>query len=574
VCDFGTRAHLKFLRGVERIWYLSNVRFLVGLLALSTLCAQEPHDLTHFSQVMGADRVYRVYLPAVYADSQKRYPAIYWFHGFESSDLRDAHSKAFADYAATHEVVVIDFGPVETVGQFPLYFPELMERIDQTVRTIPDREHRAVSGYSLGGFLAHWTAAKFPDLVASASDLNGVTEAPLGPAGFDVECSFDDLRAASGGVATLHGVANATAALEFHMHAFASPAAKAGAFTHADPYPNFSIWGWEVASNRRQPAFTLLENVSSRGFRSAVREWLPGGAPLTDVKLSIETPAHAYAPNSTHPVAYIHLSDGKVRRAVQKADAQGRLSFDLDGDDYEVGISAEPAIAVSGFEIANAAWATAGQPVKLRVRFWNVGAARSGTLPIQWESPDERVKFDNPSARLFSLGPGESVNLPAAFTFNGTGPATVRIVAVEGANRMPIDVPLFPPAEAEKNYLIADGRPLEAFQHGSQKIEITLGEGNGDGFAAPAEGFAIMLPDGGSYRVAELFTNDPCVDNTVRDSDPWGAGVSVNYSVPRILASCEPGHRVHILARVYAQGTSGPVARYAAIELPVWYRNK
>ena len=574
VCDFGTYADFEFLRRAARIWYLSNVRFLVGLLALSTLCAQEPHDLTHFSQVMGADRVYRVYLPATYADSQKRYPAIYWFHGFESSDLRDAHTKAFADYVAAHEVVVIDFGPVETVGQFPLYFPELMERIDQTVRTIPDRDHRAVSGYSLGGFLAHWTAAKFPDLVASASDLNGVTEAPLGPTGFDVECSLDDLRAAATGVATLNGAANATAALDFHMKAFASPAPKTGAFTHADPYPNFSIWGWEVASNRRQPAFTLLENVSPRGFRSAVREWLPGGAALTDVKLSIETPAHAYAPNSTHPVAYIHLSDGKVRRAVQKADAQGRLSFDLDGDDYEVGISAEPAIAVSGFEIADAAWATAGQPVKLRVKFCNVGAARSGTLSIQWESPDERVKFENPSARLFGLGPGESVNLPVAFTFNGSGPATARIVAVEGGNRMPIDVPLFPPAEVEKNYLIADGRPLEAFQHGSQKIEITLGEGNGDGFAAPAENFAILLPDGGSYRVAELFTNDPCVDNTVRDADPWGAGVSVNYSVPRILASCEPGHRVHILARVYAQSPSGPVARYAAIELPIWYRNK
>jgi Putative esterase len=573
----GGRGNPLRLRRTTPIWYLSNVRLLAGFLllsALSTLSAQEPRDLTHFSQVMGADRVYRVYLPAAYADSQKRYPAIYWFHGFESSDLRDAHSKAFADYVAAHEVVVVDSGPVETVGQFPLYFPELMERIDQTVRTIPDRDHRGVSGYSLGGFLAHWTAAKFADLVASASDVNGVTEAPLGPGGFDVECSLDDLRAASDGAASLNRAANATAALDFHMQAFAAPAPKVSAFTHADPYPNFSIWGWEVASNRRQPAFTSLENVSTRGFRSAVREWLPGGAALTGVKLSIETPARAYAPNSTHPVTYIHLSDGKARRAVQKADAQGRLSFELDGDDYEVGISAEPAIAVSGFEIADAAWATAGRPVNLRVKFWNVGAARSGTLPIQWESPDARVRLENPSARLFGLGPGESVNVPVAFTFEGGAPAIVRIVAVEGANRMPFDVPLFPAAETEKNFLIADGRPLEAFQHGSQKVEITLGEGNGDGFAAPAENFAILLPDGDSFRVAEIFTNDPCVDNTVRDSDSWGAGVSVNYSVPRILAYCEPGHRVHILARVYAQSANGPVARYAVIELPVWYKNK
>ena len=279
--SFGLRCDCVSLRlhRASRIWYLSSVRFLAGLFALSALCAQEPHNLTHFSQVMGADRVYRVYLPATYADSQKRYPAIYWFHGFESSDLRDAHSKAFADYVAAHEVVVVDLGPVETVGQFPLDFPELMERIDQTVRTIPDREHRAVSGYSLGGFLAHWTAAKFPDLVSSASDVNGVTEAPLGPAGFDVECSLDDLRAASDGTPTLRGAASAIAALDFHMKTFAAPAPKPAAFTHTDPYPNFSIWGWEVASNRRQPAFTSLGTLRradsaprfTNGFRAERR---------------------------------------------------------------------------------------------------------------------------------------------------------------------------------------------------------------------------------------------------------------------------------------------------------------
>jgi hypothetical protein len=550
------------------------VRLLAGLVAFSAIYAQGPQDVNHFSQVMGAERVYRVYLPSTYATSQKRYPAIYWFHGFEASNLRDGHSKAFADYVASHEVVVVDSGPVETPGQFPLYFPELVERVDGTVRTIPDRDHRGVSGYSLGGFLAHWTAAKFSDLVASASDVEGVQEAPMGPEGFDVDCSLDDLRAASDGIAALTNALNATAALDFHMHAFAAPPSKPAAFSHADPYPNFSVWGWEVASNRRQPGFTLMEGASTRGFRSAVREWLPGGAALRDVKLSIETPSHSYGPNTTHSVTYIHLADGKVRRAVQKADGQGRLSFDLDGDDYEVGISTEPAIAVSGFDVSDAAWATAGQPVTVRVKFWNVGASRSSTLPIKWESPDGRVKFDNASGRLFGLGPGESVSLPVTFMFDGAGPAWARIVAVEGANPMPLDVPLFPKAEPETKFLIDDGRALEAFQHGSQKADVTLGEGNGDGFAAPGESFAILLPDGDSYRVAELFTNDPCVDNTVREADDWGGGVSVNYSVPRIRAECEPGHRVHFLARVYTQSATGPAVRYASIELPVWYRNK
>jgi hypothetical protein len=191
------------------------------------------------------------------------------------------------------------------------------------------------------------------------------------------------------------------------------------------------------------------------------------------------------------------------------------------------------------------------------------GAARSGTLPIQWESPNAGVKFENASSRLFGLGPGESVTLPVTFT--AEAPATVRIVAVEGASRMPLDVPIFPPAGTAKSFLIADGRPLEAFQHGTQKTDVMLGEGNGDGFAAPGESFAILLPDGDSFRVAELFTNDACLDNTLRLSD-----AGARYSVPRIVPECAPGHRVQMLARVEMPDHT---VRYSAIEFAVWYRN-
>jgi pimeloyl-ACP methyl ester carboxylesterase len=541
------------------------MRFFLGLVALSTALAIQNggQEFTHFSQVMGADRVYRVYLPATYANSKVGYPVIYWLHGFEQSSIRDSQLADIGKYVAAHNVIVVDFGPAETTGEFPLYFPELVERIDQTLRTIPDRDQRAISGYGPGGFLAQWIAAKFPDLVASASGLASTTEAQVGPKGFAVACSLDDLD--------FEGVRRAapptiTEALDFHMGAFAAPAPKPAVFTHADPYPNFSAWGWEAASNRRQPGFTLLDRVSTKGFHSSVREWLPGGAALPNVKLSLETPLRMYPPGSVHSVTYIHLPDGKIRRSAQKADAQGRLSFELDGGEYEVGISAEPAIVASGYEIADAAWAAAGEPVKLRVKFWNLGAARSGTLPIQWESPDAGVKFENASSRLFGLGPGESVTLPVTFTANVTESraAMVRIVAVEGANRMPVSVPLFPPAQPVTNFLIADGRPLEAFQHGAQKADVVLGQGNGDGHAAPGESFAILLPDADSFRVAELFTNDACVDNTVRLDD-----AGARYSVPRILPECEPGHRIRMLARVE---TPDHAKRYATIEFPVWYR--
>ena len=131
---------------------------------------QEPaatvRDLSHASEVLSSDRPYRVVLPSAYATSRKRYPVVYWLNGYEqSSEDRD---REIAAYVAAHDVIVVSFGPVETTGASPLYFPELVQHIDSTLRTIPDRDHRGVTGVAMGGFMALWTAGKFPDLVASA----------------------------------------------------------------------------------------------------------------------------------------------------------------------------------------------------------------------------------------------------------------------------------------------------------------------------------------------------------------------------------------------------------------------
>jgi len=541
----------------------SSVRFLLILIA-ATAAAQPAaliEEQTHRSLVMAGARAYRVYLPPAYRTSRTtRYPVIYWFHGYEAEN--EARDAALAAYAAAHPVILVDSGPADTTGQFPLYFPELIEQIDKTLRTIPDRDHRAVTGSAAGGFLAIWQAAKCPDLVASASSFGAPPEAPTGPRGFDVDTSLADLYPTLDPVRIRQVAAASSLAetLDFHLDAFAHPLPKSAAFNHADPYPNFGIWDWEVVSDRRRPAFTVLENVSRAGFRSTVREWIPAGAALSEVKLSITSP-RLYTPAAVYPVTSIRLRDGQVRRATQQADARGRLSFDIDGDAYEIGIGAAPGgapgvangIALSGFEIVGAAWASAGQPVQVRLKFWNKGAARSATTLLQLESPTSGVKFKTPSARLSSLAPGESVTLPVTFTIDRPAISGARIVAVDGEIRLSIDVPVYPAAPALADYRIADGLTVAPYTH-------PLGEGNRDGHAAPGESFAVLLPDAGARRAAELFTNDACVDNTVRISEG-----GTRISLPAIRPTCEPGHRIQLLARIGLN--------YFALEIPVWYRN-
>jgi pimeloyl-ACP methyl ester carboxylesterase len=596
------------------------VRIFIGLLGLvaAAWAFQAAHpaapailrDVTHPSQVFGASRAYQAALPPAYATSQKHYPVIYWFHGYEHPS--DEIAAQIAAFVATQDAIVVRVGPADTVGVFPLYFPELADHVDKSLRTIADRDHRAVTGYSMGGFVAFSMAAKYPDLIGSASSFMGAPEAPAGPAGFDVEYSLADLYGNYDGVRTrlvtwtrdasqfyhrqLNAIwnfartnhetedfdspQNASAiarTLDFHMRAFANPLPTPAVFNHADAYPNFSVWGWQVISDRRRPALTVLDNVSPTGFRSAVREWVPGGAAIPEVKLSIATPRLYFPPGSSHAVTYVRLRDGHVRHETVKADAQGRLNFELDGDAYEVAVGAEPQLAISGYEIADAAWATAGKPVTLRTKFWNKGPARSATTAIRWESPNPGVKFETPSSRLFGLAPGEPALLPLTFTVEDAARAVVKIIAVTGAGRLAFEVPLFPAAEPVTDFQIADGRTVNAWQHAVRRADVRFGEGNGDGHAAPGETFAVLLPDGESLRAAEVFTNDACVDNSVRASDSWTdydhVGAAARYSLPSIRPSCEPGHVVHMLARVLIPNAPNHQIRYASLEFPVWYRN-
>ena len=119
---------------------------------------------------------------------------------------------------------------------------------------------------------------------------------------------------------------------------------------------------------------------------------------------------------------------------------------------------------------------------------------------------------------------------------------------------------------------------MTVYQHAVEKAELKLGEGNGDGHAAPGESFAVLLPDDGALRAAELFTNDACVENTMRGSDSWtaydGAGASVKYSLASIRLECEPGRVVHMLARVVAPNGTDHQVKYWKLEFPIWYRSE
>jgi poly(3-hydroxybutyrate) depolymerase len=122
------------------------------------------------------------------------------------------------NFVASHDVIVVkpdgynrspdekyyprpyNMGPVETYRQFPMYFPELVEYIDTYYRTIADREHRGISGLSMGGFMTFWIAGKYPHLLSAAGNFCGSAEFVVGPKDFPVEYKHMDMYKNYGGV--------------------------------------------------------------------------------------------------------------------------------------------------------------------------------------------------------------------------------------------------------------------------------------------------------------------------------------------------------------------------------------
>jgi enterochelin esterase-like enzyme len=106
---------------------------------------------------------YRVYLPPCYEQGgDQRYPVLYLFHGQGFTD--EQWDRIGADETADRLVISGEIPPLIIVMPYDRYGGQptesnfaqavvevLVPKIDQTFRTIPDRDHRAVGGLSRGG---------------------------------------------------------------------------------------------------------------------------------------------------------------------------------------------------------------------------------------------------------------------------------------------------------------------------------------------------------------------------------------------------------------------------------------
>jgi enterochelin esterase-like enzyme len=122
---------------------------------------------------------YFIYLPPGYDEEGRRYPVLYMLHGnsghyeeWAAYGLIDRADRMITTREILPMIIVLPQGDfsywVNLVPDGPAYgdylWGDLVRHIDATYRVLPDREHRAVGGLSMGGTGALVQAFRNPDI--------------------------------------------------------------------------------------------------------------------------------------------------------------------------------------------------------------------------------------------------------------------------------------------------------------------------------------------------------------------------------------------------------------------------
>lgn len=183
------------LRDVNSV---TNIFIIPGQQADYYRIADVPHGsvskVWYHSPSLNKDRRMTVYTPAGYENGEKRYPVFYLLHGMggdenawtELGRAAQIFDNLIAEGKAEPMIVVMTNGnadlqaapgesslglvqpttalPHTMEGTFETHFPEVVDFVDRTYRTIPDKQHRAIAGLSMGGFHSMHISKQNPDL--------------------------------------------------------------------------------------------------------------------------------------------------------------------------------------------------------------------------------------------------------------------------------------------------------------------------------------------------------------------------------------------------------------------------
>lgn len=597
-------------------------------------------DDYHYSKAFSNNRNFRVFLPPGYRkDPEKRYPVIYFFHGwaqryfgsigggYSNYDFGDENNgDNMEKFVSENDVIIvkvdglnqfkvepINLSPynvslVSTFRQFPEYFKELIGYIDNHYQTVPDRNHRGISGLSMGGFMTFWLAAKLPDWVSAAGNFCGSSEFSAGPLDFPVRYAhadmYDNFKAIS---MRMHNgdsdrlrfyhedmnryLLNAVPHYQFKqyeashitcgmgdmfafmMKAFKTPLPLPEKWDYIDIYPYFEVWDYKVETSRNRSGYTILENVNQDGFNLAVRNFLPDGELMPNVDVQVLT-APIYESNTEYKVRDTDLRTMESRQYSVQSDGSGRLKLVLNGSAHQVGIAAmrdNPNLSMTGFKIEKMNWAESGQVIELSMKVLNKGFATSENIITEISAISEGLDIISAQGKINALVPLEEKKVNGVFKVRNNrlgydiAKFQVEFTDDSGASwQEEFEILFKDPVDEITNFVVADGKEFTIVKEAVDSATMVVGVGNGDGIANPGETIVILVEEEGKYIRTHAYTNNEYINPgnvSIRIADPWQEydhiGGTAKYTMPVLDAKTPEGEEIPFYVEYW---TPGPIS--------------
>ncbi|NND08212.1 MAG: hypothetical protein HKN87_17670 [Saprospiraceae bacterium] len=555
-------------------------------------------DASFYSDAFETERWYRIYLPKNYRDTKHlQYPVVYYFHGYGGRYKWDAYAleddvhypengrreppfvMEWSRYVQSNDAIIVTWDGYEPnlhpgkrkregipYGSCPPYdytrahdtkdhhwgwdyrihFRELVDHIDKTYRTIPDRNHRAITGLSMGGLTAQYIAGQNKDLIGSVSSFDPADNFPLyGPKGRQVVWpNLEMYRALSGIPSRLtmtdgdwlkvndwklkriyqtvygkafdfhlasypnHWAADISQQLDFHMHLFAKPSDITSSWNHICPgFDRFQVWDYSFAVERHDPALTILEDMQEDQMKIYCRYFIPDGPIVPDEQTTVKT-GPRYEAASIHNLILYNLSSGTFSRQNIESTHEGELKFSIPGGGHLIGINRRdhkrPLLKIAIDHNQTYHYFEEGESMHLDFHVVNIGNAIAHDIEITATTIDPDLQIAEPSIQLKKLRPHQARAFKGAFNFHlRTHRDTTYISSIDLITTIqgePIDTQkiLFHPTPTSptitmSDLLILDGRRVDSvpiYQQGPNKVvlkSLSGGKGNGNGIINPGE---------------------------------------------------------------------------------------
>lgn len=613
---------------IKRRWVKLSIFIMICAMVSCSKTKSSFQDLSHFSTVFKREKPYRIYLPETYKNAtEKKYPVVYYLHGWGGVHNKDSSNLAYDSLGKLvdkYQVILVMLnGRMDDVDPRPYnmgyhehmvytpqmkdYFLELVSHIDSTFRTIDDRSGRGIMGFSMGGMMSLYLSGKYPDKVRAAVDLTGSTEFYIGTPDnntfYPLRYTFTNLRdvpfrlhnSSHGELSALNEETNNGViwegnsdyeywkfnggheidqlgktdafekALAFLFKYLQKPIPIPKNWSHYDLYKDFEVWDYKVQSDKAQPGFLFLSNVSENGFGFYTHTWLPGGPSLKNVKATVTT-SPIYKPSTVYSIKEYNKNEGKIRKWDLKSDQHGRLHVELDGQGHEIGIyqnEAHPKLTFVDYAVGeNGKMLRVGEENKVRLNIKNLGAAieKNKKIKISINSRDKSVVFEPSVVEGFVDDQGE-INVPFISVrttkkpTKDASPFGIKIrlqlalddAVVENVFLAPVflDVPLF------ENVEIDDGRSLK---------DTIVGVGNGNGKVSSGEEIMIYVE---GHRT-QLYYDDPYIvsEKLFDEALPavWQTDGITFSSIIKVSENCPKGHHLKLLTK-YETKSYNPIAR-------------